>query len=544
MWQALRQNEIRRVLLALNNDAAGKSATERISAELIAEGYEVFQVRFPGNMDASSSMLSLRGTGRSLANGVHEALWIGKGKRPGVPSSVEAAKEKSSSKPDDALETIATTASAAEKASSLAAEIPGVVVAKEPAKEAASDAAADPPATPIASPMPAAPSKQLDAEVTAGGIVIEISNRVYRIGGLEKNAAYDTMKLNVMVRRDDAQRFFVDTFDLCSARVRSVFAKEVARELGFDVEVIHRDLGRVLLKLETIQEKHLEELQPKDKPVEIDEELMNRCIVLTVDENREQTRAIHDQQRANETLDGLLTGKRGVSVRKLQQNSQRLLRSLSVVNPFAKELRFIDDQARRRRDHMKYLSLIRSIALLHQHQRDVKTARTDDGESVEYIEVTWADIALANRLSDQVLGKSIEELSPQTRRLLIELHELVRNECDAQELEQAEYRFTRRFIRERLGWGQTQIKLHVDRLIEMEYVLAHRASGRRVEYELLYDGRGREGQPTMCGLSDVTTLTDSATTTNQSSGSDRPDIGPSSEPSSNGKPGKSELPMS
>ena len=31
--------------------------------------------------------------------------------------------------------------------------------------------------------------------------------------------------------------------------------------------------------------------------IEIDEELLNRCIVLTVDENREQTRAIHELQR-------------------------------------------------------------------------------------------------------------------------------------------------------------------------------------------------------------------------------------------------------
>ena len=40
--------------------------------------------------------------------------------------------------------------------------------------------------------------------------------------------------------------------------------------------------------------------------IEIDEELMNRCIVLTVDEGREQTRAIHELQRAAQTLDGLL----------------------------------------------------------------------------------------------------------------------------------------------------------------------------------------------------------------------------------------------
>jgi hypothetical protein len=40
--------------------------------------------------------------------------------------------------------------------------------------------------------------------------------------------------------------------------------------------------------------------------IEIDEELMNRCVVLTVDEEREQTRAIHRLQRERQTLEGLL----------------------------------------------------------------------------------------------------------------------------------------------------------------------------------------------------------------------------------------------
>src|SRR6185437_9368581 len=43
---------------------------------------------------------------------------------------------------------------------------------------------------------------------------------------------------------------------------------------------------------------------------EIDEELLNRCVVLTVDEDREQTQAIHRIQREAQTLEGLLQRKR------------------------------------------------------------------------------------------------------------------------------------------------------------------------------------------------------------------------------------------
>lgn len=47
-----------------------------------------------------------------------------------------------------------------------------------------------------------------------------------------------------------------------------------------------------------------------------------------------------------------------------------------------------------RREQKKYLALINAIALLHQHQRDVKRAARSDVE-IEYVEVTIEDIALA-----------------------------------------------------------------------------------------------------------------------------------------------------
>ena len=39
--------------------------------------------------------------------------------------------------------------------------------------------------------------------------------------------------------------------------------------------------------------------------IDVDEELMNRCLVLTVNESK-QTKAIHARQRAKQTLQGLL----------------------------------------------------------------------------------------------------------------------------------------------------------------------------------------------------------------------------------------------
>ena len=72
----------------------------------------------------------------------------------------------------------------------------------------------------------------------------------------------------------------------------------------------------------------------------------------------------------------------------LHRNAQRLLRPIPVVNNHMHDDRdFPDYMTRTRRDHMKLLTLIETIALLHQHQREIKTD-TRDGETLEYIEAT------------------------------------------------------------------------------------------------------------------------------------------------------------
>ena len=723
LTDCIRDHDVKRILIGYDNDKAGNEAADKHAGRFADLGCETFRVQWPINTDAAG--FGAERGGEAFGPVIAKAKWIGKG-TAGASSRVEAAKEikpPASEAEVEAKPTINGAKASSAKASSLAASIPGVRVAAEASQpEASASQAVEPKAAepspvekqpPLASPQPPAP-KQIEAEVKDNGIVIELGNRTYRVRGLEKNLAFDVLKLNVMVRRDET--FYVDTFDLYAAKARSVFIREAGGELGFDPEVIKRDLGKVLLKLESLQDKHIEdtlavkdeiiELTDKDKAaaldllkqpnlieriltdfdacgvvgeetnklvgylaatsrkldkplavviqsssaagksslmdavlkfippeeqvgysamtgqslfymggmnlqhkilsiaeeegvaqasyalkllqsegqltiastgkdpgtgrmetqeyhvegpvmifltttaIDIDEELLNRCVVLSVDENREQTRAIQAQQRINETLEGLLAGQRKSAVIKLHQNAQRLIRPLLVVNPFAGQLRFVDDCARRRRDHMKYLALIRSIALLHQYQRPIKSTTIND-ETVQYVEVIASDITLANRLSNHVLGNSIDELPPQSRRLLLELTDWVQGQCDRLEVEQNEFTFSRRMVRETLGWHQTQLCVHFGRLTEMDYLLVRRGGrGSTLVYELLYDGRGREGQPTLCGLIDVQKLDTEPTPTttnlsgsvpnlsgpiNRLSGSNRAEIGPVSEGLINGK---------
>jgi hypothetical protein len=237
--------------------------------------------------------------------------------------------------------------------------------------------------------------------------------------------------------------------------------------------------------------------------IEVDEELQNRLLVLTVDEEREQTRAIHRAQRAAQTIEGQLARRKRPVLLSLHQNAQRLLRPLLVGNPFAENLTYPDSASRTRRDHEKYLNLLATVTLLHQYQREVKTT-TLEGELVDYIETTPTDVAITNRLARQVLGRSLDELPPQTRRLLYAIDQYVRLRAQELAIPRADVRFSRRELREFLGWGQTQLTVHVSRLEELEYVLVHRGGrGQSIVYELAYEAREGEQRVVLAGLVDV-----------------------------------------
>ena len=247
--------------------------------------------------------------------------------------------------------------------------------------------------------------------------------------------------------------------------------------------------------------------------IDLDEELLNRCLVLTVNESREQTRAIHTIQRSRETLEGLLARTSRERLLTLHRNAQRLLQPLAVVNPYADQLSFRDDQTRSRRDHVKYLTLIRSIALLHQFQREVKTI-LHQGQTLRYIEVIPEDIQLANALAQEVLGRTVDELLPQTRKLLTLIHGWVRESCEREDLPQTDFHFTRRQAREAVGWGDTQMKIHLARLVEMEFLMPHKNGHKQpCGYELMYTGDDAEGHAQLLGLIDVKTLQLTTTTT-------------------------------
>jgi DNA primase catalytic core len=225
---------------------------------------------------------------------------------------------------------------------------------------------------------------------------------------------------------------------------------------------------------------------------ELEGETASRFLFLTIDESSHMTEAIHQKQREAETINGLIQKKKAEKLIRKHQVAQRMLKPLAVVNPFTPYLSYPSASLRTRRDHKKYLSLMRAIAFLYQHQRELKTTEVD-GEIVEFIEVTLDDIAKANKLANEVLGQSLDELAKPSRMLLAGIYTMVKEMAEKQNLPLDDVFFNRRQIREYMGWSDWQIRAHIKQLEDLEYIRVRLgAMGKEYAYVLNYHGQPEE----------------------------------------------------
>ncbi|MCP5486957.1 MAG: toprim domain-containing protein [Spirochaetales bacterium] len=203
------------------------------------------------------------------------------------------------------------------------------------------------------------------------------------------------------------------------------------------------------------------------------EDLQNRNLILVTNESTHQTARIHALQRKLRTQAGFALKLKKKRLMQLHQNIQRLLRPLVVLNPYADRLTFPVEWHRTRRDNDKYLTLIESIALLHQYQRKTETL-TENGETFECVRVTREDIRAANPLALAIFGMSLDDLGPITRKLFEAIVRMVTAMAAERDLEPMDCVFTRRDVRDFTGWSEYQVRVHIERLTDFEYLLAMR----------------------------------------------------------------------
>jgi hypothetical protein len=231
-------------------------------------------------------------------------------------------------------------------------------------------------------------------------------------------------------------------------------------------------------------------------PDALDDETKQRFLVLTIDESPEQTKNILMAQVTKNTHDWYQTTADEKTVLKLYHNMQRILKPLTVT--FSRDLKITWPFSRlqMRREQAKFLSLVKAIVILHQYQRKTGTMKRADGSKMDYVQATQRDIDLALELGRHAFARNIDDVSPTGRTLLAAVIGLTKEKYDdkkqldpKKEMLLSEIPFTRKELRERIGWSETQVRRNLDHLVELGYIgrLAGR-QGSTFRYVLLDDG--------------------------------------------------------
>ena len=196
----------------------------------------------------------------------------------------------------------------------------------------------------------------------------------------------------------------------------------------------------------------------------------SRCFEIPLDESADQTRRIHESQRKARSVFGLKRTVSRTAVRRTHHNAQRLLEQVRVVIPYAEALTFPDRYLRTRRDHERFLCLIEAVAFLHQFQRERGTAVVD-GREVPFIKATVEDYAIAYKLALRVLWVSLDELSRWGRELVDSCREQYEEaRAHNPDLAPTAVNWTRRQLREFLGWPDKRLRACLDELVSLEYL--------------------------------------------------------------------------
>jgi len=139
---------------------------------------------------------------------------------------------------------------------------------------------------------------------------------------------------------------------------------------------------------------------------ELYEDNANRCILLYVDGSGEQDARIMDYKRRLSAVS--IDQYKERQVQGLIQNVQRMLRPVTVRNPYAPLLAVPEAVFKPRRTMLLLLLFTETLTYYHQYQREMKT---DTATGEQYIESTAADIEAAFKLLKPTLLKKSDELT-------------------------------------------------------------------------------------------------------------------------------------
>ncbi|AWM14179.1 hypothetical protein DI487_10225 [Flavobacterium sediminis] len=187
------------------------------------------------------------------------------------------------------------------------------------------------------------------------------------------------------------------------------------------------------------------------------EDNSNRSFLLYIDESELQDEKIMLYQRAISA--GQINHEEEHQARELLKNAQRLLKVITVRNPFAMHLTLPQSVFKPRRTNAHYLQFIEAITFYKQYQ---KFHHIDKETGEEYIETSIEDIQEANELIKEVLLRKSDSLTGACRNHLENLKDYLKKQNQTQ--------FTNSEIRRNLRVKETTLRRYNNQLLLENYI--------------------------------------------------------------------------
>ncbi|WP_445721477.1 hypothetical protein [Flavobacterium sp.] len=187
------------------------------------------------------------------------------------------------------------------------------------------------------------------------------------------------------------------------------------------------------------------------------EDNSNRSFLLYIDESEIQDEKIMHYQR--QLSAGKINHEEELQARLCLQNCQRLLKTITVKNPFAEYLTLPNSVFKPRRTNAHYLQFIEVITFYKQYQ---KFHHIDRETGEEFIETTIEDIQEANELIKEVLLRKSDTLTGASRNHLENLKEYLKRNNQTQ--------FTNSEIRRNLRLKETTLRRYNNQLLLENYI--------------------------------------------------------------------------
>lgn len=187
------------------------------------------------------------------------------------------------------------------------------------------------------------------------------------------------------------------------------------------------------------------------------EDNSNRSFLLYIDESEIQDEKIMFYQR--QLSAGKVNHEEEIKAKELLKNAQRLLKTITVKNPFAEYLTLPQSVFKPRRTNAHYLQFIEAITFYKQYQK-YHYINKETGE--EYIETSIEDIQEANELIKEVLLRKSDSLTGACRNHLESLKDYLKKQNQTQ--------FTNSEIRRHLRVKETTLRRYNNLLLEENYI--------------------------------------------------------------------------